>query len=181
VERLREAARRGKLQLRLTPTRPDQALFWPMILRGAGIGLAFVPLSLVALGTLPPGQVAEGAGIYNLFRQLGGSFGIVILGTLLDRRQQFHYARLVEDLTVYDPGTQQRLAQIQAGLMERGLGAFDAKRAAYEALTGTLVNQVAVMTYIDIFHIIAYISLGAPLLLLLFQRAQNRGGASAAH
>ena len=43
-----------------------------------------------------------------------------------------------------------------------------------------MVNQAAVMTYIDIFHIIAYVSLGA-LLLLLFQRAQNRGGESAAH
>ena len=99
-----------------------------------------MPLSLVALGTLPPGQVAEGAGIYNLFRQLGGSFGIAILATLLDCRQQFHSARLVEDLTVYDPGTQQRRAQIQAGLMGWGLGAFDAKRAAYEAVSGTLVN-----------------------------------------
>jgi len=65
--------------------------------------------------------------------------------------------------------------------MGRGLGAFDAKRAAYEAVSGTVVNQAAVMTYIDIFHIIVYVSLGALLLLLLFQRAQNRGGESAAH
>jgi len=71
-----------------------------------------VPLSLVALGTLRPNQVAEGSGLFNLSRQLGGSFGIAILATLLDRRQNFHYARLVENLSTYDLGTQQRLSQI---------------------------------------------------------------------
>jgi hypothetical protein len=41
------------------------------------------------------------------------------------------------------------------------------------------MSQAAVMTYIDIFHIMGYICLGALLLLLLFQRARNRSAAAA--
>jgi DHA2 family multidrug resistance protein len=166
---------------RLTPATPDGAIFWPLALRGAGIGLQFVPLSLVALGTLPPRQVAEGTGLFNLFRQLGGSFGIAMLATLVDRRQHFHYARLVEHLSVYSPEAQQRLAQIQNGLMARGFTADQARMGAYEALNGTVIQQAAVLTYSDVFWLMGCVSMGALLLLLLFRRAQRREvGAAAA-
>jgi MFS transporter, DHA2 family, multidrug resistance protein len=165
---------------RLTLTTADGAIFWPLALRGAGIGLQFVPLSLVALGTLPPRQVAEGTGLFNLFRQLGGSLGIALLATLVDRRLHFHYARLGEHLTLYRPETQQRLAQIQDGLMARGLTADQARAGAYELLNGTLMQQAAVMTYSDVFWLMGCVSLGALLLLLLFHRAQRKAPGAAA-
>ncbi len=165
---------------RLTMTTPDQTLYWPLILRGAAIGLQFVPLSLVALGTLQPRQLAEGAGFYNLFRQLGGSFGIAILATLVDRRMHFHYARLAENITAFDPTTQQRLAQIQGGLAGQGLAPDAAHAAATQVLHNTVMGQAAVMTYMDIFKFMGWVGLGALLLLFLFQRARNQAGAAAA-
>jgi DHA2 family multidrug resistance protein len=165
---------------RLTMTIPDAAFTWPLMLRGAAIGLQFVPLSLVAFGTLRPQQVAAGAGLYNLFRQLGGSFGIALLATLVDRRTHFHTARLAEHLSAFDAATQQRLAQLQANFMAHGMSLDAAQQAAYRALSSTVAGQAAVLTYMDVFRFMGYVGIGALLLLLLFQRGKNMAAAAAA-
>ena len=165
---------------RLTLTMPDSAMMMPLILRGAGMGLQFVPISLLALGTLQPRNIAEGAGLYNLFRQLGGSFGIAILATLIDRRSHFHTARLGESLSLYNPATQMRLSQIQHGLMLRGFTPTEAQMRSYAVLKGTVHSQAMVMTYADMFHIMGYVGIASLFLLALFQRAKNAPGAAAA-
>ncbi len=165
---------------RMTLTMPDEAMTLPLMLRGAGMGLQFVPISLLALGTLPPREMAGGAGLYNLFRQLGGSFGIAILATLIDRRSHFHTERLSESISVYSPATQLRLTQIQQGLMMRGFTPMDAQTRSYAILQGTVHSQAMVMTYADMFRIMGYVGFGALALLMLFQRAKNAPGAAAA-
>lgn len=168
---------------RLTPTLSDSAMFWPMIIRGAAQGLQFVPLSLVALGTLPPNQLAEGSGFFNLFRQLGGSFGIAVLATIIDQRQHFHYSRLGENLDLFGPATQQRLTQIQSAMMAKGLDPTAAKTAAYQILNGTLQQQAIVFTYTDVFRFMEWLSIGCGLLIFIFRKPKkkNAGAAAAAH
>jgi DHA2 family multidrug resistance protein len=169
-----------ELNGRLTLTTPDEAYFVPLVLRGMGVGLQIVPLSVVALGTLKPQQLAEGAGLYNLFRQLGGSFGIALLATLVDRRSHFHYARLVEHLSAYDPFQQQQLGQIQSLLASRGMTPYEAQAGAYGALAGLVQRQAAVLTFADTFQILAWVGMATVLLLVLFQRPRSgRPGADA--
>jgi DHA2 family multidrug resistance protein len=158
------------LTWRLTLTTPDEAYFVPLVLRGMGIALQIVPLSVVALGTLKPQQLGEGAGLYNLFRQLGGSFGIALLATLVDRRTNFHYARLVEHLNAYDPFQQQQMSQIQSLLASRGMTPHEAQAGAYGALSGLVQRQAAVLTFADTFQVLAWVGMATVLLLVLFQR-----------
>lgn len=165
---------------RLSISMPDTAMTWPLMLRGAGIGLQFVPLSLVALGTLPPRRIAEGAGLYNLMRQLGGSFGIAILATLIDWRSHFHSAILSENISLYNPVAQQRLAQIQNGLMLRGATPQQAQMQSYQILQNSVHVQSAVMTYMDVFRFMGYVGIAALLLLFLFQRGKGGGGGGGA-
>ncbi|HLV81276.1 MAG TPA: DHA2 family efflux MFS transporter permease subunit [Chthonomonadaceae bacterium] len=165
---------------RLNLDMPDSAMFWPLAVRGAAIGLQFVPLSLLALGTLPTRNLADGAGFYNLFRQLGGSFGIAILATIVDRRMHFHYQRLAERLSPFDPATQQRLLAIQNSLVARGQSPTAAHQSAYQTLSNLVTGQAAVLTYVDVFKVMGWVGIGALLLLFLFQRARNRPGAAAA-
>jgi len=66
--------------------------------------------------------------------------------------------------------------------MQRGMGEFDAHNAAYKALSGAASGQAAVMSYVDIFHIMGYVCVASLLLLFLFERArQNPSAAAAAH
>ncbi len=150
-------------------------------MRGIGVGLQIVPLSVVALGTLKPQQLAEGAGLYNLFRQLGGSFGIALLATLIDRRDHFHYARLVEHLSAYDSFQQQRLDQMQNLLASHGMTPYEAQTGAYGALSGLVQRQAAVLTYADTFQMIAWVGMATVLLLVLFQRPRRGKPVADAH
>src|SRR6476661_945204 len=83
--------------------------FWPLILRGTGLGLMFVPLTTITLAELSPRELPQGAGLYNFFRQLGGSFGIAAIATLVARYTAQFRAILGEHLVSSDPTTVARV------------------------------------------------------------------------
>lgn len=64
----------------------------PLIIRGFGLGFMFIPLSTVAINNIPKEKMAQATGLFNTIRQVGGSFGVAILGTLLTRRIIYHTA-----------------------------------------------------------------------------------------
>lgn len=152
---------------RLTLTTPDEAYLVPLALRGVGTGLQLVPLSVVALGTLPPHQVGEGAGLYNLFRQLGGSFGIAGLTTILDRREHFHYANLTEFVTPGSPLVSDRIG----ALVHRGVS----PEAAWAVLERMVQRQSALMAFRDLFFTLGLLCAGTLMLLFLFQKPKRPG------
>ena len=74
------------------------SLTWPVILSGAGTGLVFVTLSMLAMGTLPKDQIGNASGLYNLFRNVGGSVGISVVNTIVARHSQSHHLELAHNL-----------------------------------------------------------------------------------
>ena len=74
---------------------PD-TLYWPLIIRGFGLGMIFVPLTNLAMRQLPVQLISVGSGVLNLMRQLGGSVGIAIAATLLTRFSWARYRQLAE-------------------------------------------------------------------------------------
>ena len=143
---------------------PGDSFFWPLMFRGAGTGLQFVPLSLIALGTLPPALMADGAGIFNLFRQLGGSVGIAFIVTMIDQRQHFHFARLGEHLNAYQGSVQQFILQMQYALRLPIMPPHqtpivpNSELAPYEILRRLLEQQAIILTYQDVFHFLVLMS-----------------------
>jgi EmrB/QacA subfamily drug resistance transporter len=57
-------------------------LLLPMLTTGAGLGLLFVPLSLVALARVADGDSGIAASLLNAARQVGAAIGLAILGTV---------------------------------------------------------------------------------------------------
>jgi DHA2 family multidrug resistance protein len=66
------------------------AIMLPLVIRGFGLGFMFIPLSTIALNDIPKNEMAQATGLFNTIRQVGGSFGVAILGTFLTRRVIFH-------------------------------------------------------------------------------------------
>jgi DHA2 family multidrug resistance protein len=58
-------------------------VFWPRLIQGFALGFLFVPLTTISLSDVPIAEMAGATGVYTLLRQLGGSFGIAILTTML--------------------------------------------------------------------------------------------------
>ena len=82
-------------------------------MNGAATGMIFVPLSTMSLAQLRIQQMGNAAGLYNLMRNLGGSFGIALVSTIIVRRAQVHQALMVSHLTPFDAIYVERLVLVK--------------------------------------------------------------------
>jgi len=153
--------------------------FWPLINRGVGLGLMFVPLTTLTLADLDPRELAQGTGLYNFFRQLGGSFGIAGISTLLIRFTAENRANLVAHVTASDPSTMSRLQMLAHGLMARGADAWSAQRQALAIVDRQLMGQASVIAYSRVYVLSALIILLLIPLLLLVRKTRSVGGGHA--
>jgi DHA2 family multidrug resistance protein len=132
----------------------DQIL-GPQVLRGVAMGCMFVPLSTATLRSLPAAEVAKGAGLYNLFRQLGGSMGIAMLTSVLDTRADFHRVGLAARVGPLDPVASQALQSIQHGMIQRGADP-DTAHSMATAVLGRMVDaQASMEAFSDAYALIA--------------------------
>jgi multidrug efflux pump subunit AcrA (membrane-fusion protein) len=146
----------------LSPDTGGDDLLLPNMVRGVGTVLMFLPLQLAALGPIPKAEVSAASGFFNLTRQLGGSIGVALLTTMLDKRTTFHRAVLAENLTAGDPRTLDRIGALTRSLVEQGQDLETARRAALALLDRTLNLQASVMSFSDTF-----LATGAVLLVAL--------------
>jgi len=124
-------------------------VIWPQVLRGVALGCIFVPMSTSTLRALPPADVAQGAGLYNLFRQLGGSFGIAVLVTILDQRATIHRTNLVSKMGLLDPMAANTLSGMTTAFAQRGLDPVTAHQTALGALDRLVNAQATALAFAD--------------------------------
>lgn len=78
-------------------------LFWPQLLRGAGVMLCLLPTTAVALEGRAGESLADASALFNLMRNLGGAIAIAVIDTILEWRPHVHAAALVERLQAGSP------------------------------------------------------------------------------
>lgn len=165
----------------LNPLTSEEVLQGPLLMRGFGTVLMFLPMSMAALGSVPTREIAQATGLYNLTRQLGGSLGIAMLTTLLSSRQAFHRAVLVEKLGASDVATLDRLRALTGSFLARGFDPVDAKKKALTLLDGIVSGQAAVLSFADTFWMASIAFLLTMPLLLLLGRGRPGAAISAGH
>jgi MFS family permease len=74
----------------------------PMLLLGAGMGLAFVPLTMASLAGVPPQDSGAAASMVNVMQQVGGALGLAILVTIFGSARRSAAAHAVPGLTVLE-------------------------------------------------------------------------------
>jgi DHA2 family multidrug resistance protein len=154
---------------------------FPMILRGVGLGLIFVPLTQVAVADLRPQQLAQGTGLFNLSRQLGGSFGIAVTATLLTRFTEQSREALRAHLNPAEPATAGWLNAVTSRMLQLGGSLQDAQTRAFQLLNLKLYQQASVIAFEKVFLIMGVLFVLALPLLLAFRTGRTQGGAGAAH
>jgi DHA2 family multidrug resistance protein len=148
-------------------------------MRGCGLIICFATLSTVALGTLPPSKIQSGSGLFNLTRNLGGAVGLAILSTLTDYFNVFHRTQLGEAMNVGDPMFQERLASNVARMTAMNVANPD--QAALAQMMATLNREAAVMSFNNLFMVVA-LCMGLSMLVLPFvRRPAANADVSAAH
>jgi DHA2 family multidrug resistance protein len=154
-------------------------MFWPMVLRGFGIGLVFVPLTGATVADLTPGQIPQGTGLFNLSRQLGGSFGIAVTATLLSRFTDHARSALSAHLTASDAATRGWLDAVTRSMQHLGGSLAQAQVRASALLELRLNQQASVFAFEKVFLIMGLSFTAVLPLLLLFRTGRARGGGMA--
>ncbi|MEJ2658930.1 MAG: DHA2 family efflux MFS transporter permease subunit [Desulfobacterales bacterium] len=127
--------------------------FLMLIVRGIGIGFIFAPLMNLSLKCLPQEKTAVGSGLMNVSRQIGGAFGVAIIGVLLDRRQIFHESLFAQAQNLNSFATQYYLHHLQGIFQKSGSVGLIAHQKALAMLYLMVEKQARVFSFQDCFFI----------------------------
>jgi MFS transporter, DHA2 family, multidrug resistance protein len=156
--------------------------FWniagPGILRGAGSGLIFIPMTTLSLGAVRKEQMGTASGLFNMVRTIGGSIGIAVLVAMLSSGAQMHQNYLSAHIDPFRFSAWQHYhaASGPIGMMTRH-GSAPIIGMVYQEVQ----RQASVMSFVDDFRIIAYIFFFLSPLSFVMRRPQTAGGATLAH
>jgi DHA2 family multidrug resistance protein len=155
-------------------------IFWPQLAQGAGMALLFVPLTTVAMDAIPRERMGNATSLFNLMRNIGGSIGIAMTGTMLVRDRQTTTSMLGSHVSAYDAGSQAMFAQMRAAFMAAGADVTTATTRAYAALFGIVQRQASMVAFVGIFQFLGMLFLLLIPLVLLMRRPK-RGPVAGAH
>ncbi len=119
-----------------------------------GMMIVFPQLAARAFTYLEPSQRDEGAGLFNLVKTLGFSFGTTAVGTLLYQGQLSNWSRYVGDLSASNPAMNQYLDDLgeNVGYDTQMAYVVDLFEAQMQILTITqIAEKVALATFLMAF------------------------------
>jgi DHA2 family multidrug resistance protein len=150
------------------------------LVQSIGLPFLFVPITNAAYVGLKPTENNQASALMNVSRNLGGTFGISLVQTMLARQQQIHQAQYVETLNPLNPNYVAGIARMTHTLMAHGLSQANASKAAVAQLYHSLGIQVSMLSYIDVFHVLMIMVFASLPLVLIMQKPQKGAGGGAA-
>ena len=144
-------------QLDMNPSTAD--VFWPMALQGLGVGVLWVPITMVSFSTLAPGLISEGSAVFHMVRNFGSSVHISLSIALAVHMTRTGYAELAERVTPYSASASMPWIHGAWNLEDlRGLAGVSREMA----------RQASMIGYLDAFVFFIATSLAVlPLVLLI--------------
>jgi len=158
------------------------SFLWAIILSGFGTGFIFVPLSTTTVAGLKNEEIGNASGLYNLFRNVGGSVGIAMVNTIIARHAQLHQNELVRSVTSSSVTVQNQIHALQQYLQTQGFGPVDAMQRAYALIGRQVEGQALLWSYVDDFRYMALMCFACiPIVFILKKAVARKGAAGIGH
>jgi DHA2 family multidrug resistance protein len=123
-----------------------------------GLPFLFVPISTLAFKDIPKEKSSKASALYALARNLGGSVGIAVLASFMERHQQMHQAYLAAHLVPADPSYRSLLAQYTHAFLDHGSTMAAATHSAMGRIYQELLHQAYILGYNDTFRVMAMLT-----------------------
>ncbi len=149
---------------------PSQAI-WPRVVLIVGLSLMFAPLNVAAFLYIPKHLRGAAVGLLALLRNEGCSFGVSMVETLQERRDQFHTARISDFLDSFNPKVNSFLEQTRAFFYQQTGDPAGSQLKALQVLADLRQQQAASFAFFDVFWVAAIASLVLVFLLFLMKRS----------
>ena len=149
----------------------DIAMFsvtWCIIINGFSTPMLFIPLTTSAVGTLKNEQIGNATSIYNLMRNIGGSFGISITTTLLSRVSQGSQNFLVQRITPLNLQFADKTASLRNLMRHQGTPALASQRVM-DLIYHNVLQQAGALSFIYNFRLLAVLCVCCVPLLFMFK------------
>jgi DHA2 family multidrug resistance protein len=121
-------------------------------------------------------EMGNATAVFNLLRNLGGSFGVAFASTLVARRAQFHQGRLTESMSLLDRNFQDALPQVSHILQQHGFTPSLLDPGTLGLIYKKLVMEANMMAFNDTFFVEAVLMAISGLLIFLMKRSQETAG-----
>ena len=146
------------------------------VFQAIGMAFLFVPINTAAYAFLPREKNNAASGLMNLARNIGGSVGISLVTTMLDRRTQVHFNDLSRNLSSTNPALRSLLQGATQAMQAHGASAAFATRQAYALIEGTVQREATMLAYIDDFRLLAFAIMAMIPIVFLMKKAKPGGG-----
>ena len=158
---------------RFTAQTSYEGLVIPQMWQGLAFSLIFVSLSTAALAHVPRARMTNATALYNLVRQIGGSFGIAIIATMLEKRTTLNALDLGSNLSRYNPAFMYRYQALSKALVMKGVATNAAGQKSLAMLNGMVQQQAAVLSFDYAFYVVGALFIFAlPLVFLMRGRKE---------
>jgi MFS transporter, DHA2 family, multidrug resistance protein len=151
------------------------------MLQAFGLAFLFIPINVAAFAFIPREKTNMGTGIINLARNIGASVGIATVTTMLERRTQWHQARLMDHVNTLNPALANTVNGTSAALMAHGSNAAQATAQAQGMLLGTIQRQATMLAFLDNFKLLGVIFFAIIPIFFLMRRPKMSGGGVPVH
>ncbi len=148
-------------------------IFWPQVIQGVAMAFMFIPLMAVSMSGIKKEKMGNATSIYNLMRNIGGSFGIATMTTFLARRSQVHQNQMVSHVSAFDHTTQLTLRGMTAWFQMHGSNSVEASRKALGMIYGMVQQQAMMLSFVEAFWVMGVIFLAMIPLLFLLRNARD--------
>ena len=132
-------------------------LVLPNMILGVGVILTTVPLSALALGTLPKSELSNGAGLHSLAKNVATVTSISLSSTMVARLSQAHQTHLVGNLAMTNPVFFHKFGVMSHKFMS-SLPMYSAQIKANALYYKQLIVQSKIFAYVDVFALFAIVS-----------------------
>jgi len=150
------------------------AVLWPRVMLGIGVAFVFIPLTTISLSHIRKEEMGNASAVFNLLRNLGGSFGVALSATILARQAQVHQAHLTEHLTPFDPAYVLSAQQSARTLLEKGIEASQAAQDGMGLIYQRLLREAAMLSFNDVFYLLTVLMLLTVPLVFFMRRTPRQ-------
>ncbi|MDA8084838.1 MAG: DHA2 family efflux MFS transporter permease subunit [Nitrospiraceae bacterium] len=145
----------------------------PRIVLGIGMGFLFIPLTTLTMSGIRKEDMGNASAIFNLLRNLGGSFGVAFVTTMIARRAQFHEFRLTDRLTPFDMNYQIASHNAARAMQLQGMDPLSASQKGLGSIYGQMLRQASMMSFNDAFHLLSVFMICILPLVFLMRAAKG--------
>ncbi len=156
----------------ITPEWGFEQLFWPQVLRGAGVLMCMIPSTTMALDGAAGEELHAASGLFNLMRNTGGAFGIAAVNTWITDMGRLHALRLSEGLSDAAGRGGEALGELAARAGVQTPDPAHALQMAQAYLGMAVQREAATLAFGEAFRLLAWL-FAAALLIIPFCKAAS--------